>query len=65
MRSEFFSGNGITDGQFRDTWVADGSMDTRERAREMARKILESDPSFKLDKKTDKHIRENFHISKL
>ena len=65
MRSEFFSGNGITDGQFRDTWVANGSLDTRERAREMARKILENKPSLKIDKKTDQLIREKFDISKL
>jgi len=62
MRTEFFAGNGITDGRFRDTWVADGSLDTRERAREMARKILESNPSFKIDKRTDKIIRNNFDI---
>ena len=65
MRSEFFRGNGITDGQFRDTWVADGSLDTRERAREMALKILENKPSLKIDKKTDQLIREKFDISKL
>ena len=65
MRTEFFTGNGITDGRFRDTWVADGSLDTRERAREMARKILESDPSLKLDKKTDQRIREILEIRKL
>ena len=63
MRSEFFTGNGITDGQFRDTWVADGSLDTRERARRMARNLLQTRPSFKIDEKTDKTIRDTFdHI---
>jgi len=62
MRTEFFAGNGITDGRFRDTWVADGSLDTRERAQEMARKILENDSSSKIDKRTDKIIRDNFNI---
>ncbi|HHE75401.1 MAG: trimethylamine methyltransferase [Deltaproteobacteria bacterium] len=62
MRTEFFAGNGITDGRFRDTWVADGSLDTRERAQEMARKILENDSSSKIDKRTDKIIRDNFDI---
>ena len=62
MRSEFFSGNGITDGRFRDTWAADGSLDTRERAREMARKILQHDPCPKLDKRIDQRIRDGFDI---
>jgi trimethylamine--corrinoid protein Co-methyltransferase len=62
MRSEFFSGNGITDGRFRDTWAADGSLDTRERAREMARKILQHDPYPKLDKRIDQRIRDDFDI---
>ncbi len=62
MRSEFFSGNGITDGRFRDTWKADGSLDTRERAREMARKILQHNPYPKLDKRIDQRIRDDFDI---
>ena len=62
MRSEFFAGNRITDGRFRDTWKADGGLDTRERAREMARKILQSDPCYKIDKKINKIIRDDFDI---
>ena len=62
MRSEYFAGNGITDGRFRDTWKADGGLDTRERAREMARKILQSDPCYKIDKKINKIIRDDFDI---
>ncbi len=62
MRSEFFTGNGITDGHFRDIWAADGSLDTRERARGMARKILQHDPYPKIDKRIDKIIRDDFDI---
>ena len=62
MRSEFFAGNGITDGRFRDIWTADGSLDTRERAREMARKILQRDPYPKIDKRIDQLIRNDFDI---
>jgi trimethylamine--corrinoid protein Co-methyltransferase len=62
MRSEFFAGNGITDGRFRDRWTADGSLDTRERAREMARKILQRDPYPKIDKRIDQLIRNDFDI---
>jgi trimethylamine---corrinoid protein Co-methyltransferase len=62
MRSEFFTGNGITDGQFRDTWVADGSLDTRERAKRMVRKLLQTQPSFKIDQGAGKTIRETFDL---
>lgn len=62
MRSEFFTGNGITDSRFRDIWASDGSLDTHERAREVARKILQNDPYPKIDKRTDKIIRNDFDI---
>jgi trimethylamine--corrinoid protein Co-methyltransferase len=62
MRSEFYVGNGITDGRFRDIWAADGGLDTRERAREMARQMLQGDASLKIDKRIDQLIRDDFDI---
>ena len=40
MRTEYFTGNGVTDRKIRDDWEQDGSQDAATRAREIARTIL-------------------------
>jgi len=40
MRSEYFTGNGVTDQNDRETWKEKGSQDTRTRAREIEKIFL-------------------------
>jgi trimethylamine--corrinoid protein Co-methyltransferase len=40
MRTEYFSGNGVTDRRSRTKWEQDGRLNARERARRIAKKIL-------------------------
>jgi trimethylamine---corrinoid protein Co-methyltransferase len=62
MRTEFMEGNGVSDRQIRDTWQADGALDARERAREIARKILREEAAPWVDAETDSAIRQRFDI---
>ncbi len=62
MRTEFFSGNGVSDRKNRDMWEKDGSIDARTRAREIARKMISSEPGDHLPGNVDKAIREKFEI---
>jgi len=62
MRTEFFSGNGVTDQNSRDGWIEDGSLDTRTRAREIARKILAEEERPYLAAKVEQAIRKKYEI---
>jgi trimethylamine--corrinoid protein Co-methyltransferase len=62
MRQEYFSGNGVSDQESREKWVAKGSLDTRTRAREIAQKILAAEEKSYLPADAEKAIREKYHI---
>jgi trimethylamine--corrinoid protein Co-methyltransferase len=62
MRSEYFRGNGVTDSKSRHQWEQGGSLDTRERARGIARKILSSKAVSFISSDMDRAIRERFNI---
>jgi len=62
MRSEYFQGNGVTDSKSRHQWEQGGSIDTRERAVNIARKILEAQETPYIPGDTDREIREKFNI---
>ena len=62
MRSEYFQGNGVTDSKSRHQWEQGGSMDTRERGKAIARKILEAPESPHIPEDIDLTIREKFNI---
>jgi len=62
MRSEYFQGNGVTDSKSRHQWEQGGSLDARERARNIARKILEAPETPYIPEEIDRSIREQFNI---
>lgn len=61
IRSEYFNGNGVTDRKNRDRWVKEGSMDARQRALVIAKKLLANQTAYIPDE-VDRAIREKFHI---
>jgi trimethylamine--corrinoid protein Co-methyltransferase len=62
MRREYFQGNGVSDQRSRDKWEKDGGMDTRERARNLARRILAESSSGHVPPDVDQKIRDRFTI---
>jgi len=62
MRTEYYSGNGVTDRKSRDKWEKEGSLDTRKRALAIAKKLLAAPESSYISEETDKAIREKFNI---
>ena len=62
MRSEYFQGNGVTDRKSRHQWDQGGSLDARQRARDIARKILEAPETRYIPEAVDQEIREKFNI---
>ena len=62
MRSEYFQGNGVTDSNSRHQWEQGGSMDTRERAKAIARKILSAEETPYIPSDIDHALREKFNI---
>jgi trimethylamine--corrinoid protein Co-methyltransferase len=62
MRSEYFQGNGVTDSKSRHQWEQNGSLDTRERAKAIARKILDAPETPYIPAEIDIAIRESYHI---
>ncbi len=62
MRKEYYNGNGVTDRKSRDKWEKDGSLDIRQRALEIAKKLLSNpEPSY-IPEAVDKAIKDEFHI---
>jgi trimethylamine--corrinoid protein Co-methyltransferase len=62
MRSEYFQGNGVTDSKSRHQWERGGSLDARERARQIARTILNAPEQPSIPEDVDRAIREQFNI---
>ncbi len=62
MRSEYFQGNGVTDRKSRHQWDQGGSMDTRERAKAIARKILAAEENSYIPADIDHAMRKTFNI---
>ncbi len=62
MRTEYFNGNGVTDRKSREKWEKDGSLDTRKRALNIARKLLETPKPSYIPEEIDRAIKEKFNI---
>lgn len=62
MRSEYFQGSGVTDRKIREQWEKDGALDARERARNIARRILEAEETPYIPADVDQAIRKAFPI---
>ncbi len=62
MRTEYYTGNGVTDRKSRDKWEKEGSLDIRTRALAMAKKLLAGPKPAYISEETDKTIREKFNI---
>jgi trimethylamine--corrinoid protein Co-methyltransferase len=62
MRSEYFSGNGVTDSKIRAKWKQNGSLDARERAQNIARQILALEEQPHISPDIDRRIRDKFTI---
>ena len=62
MRSEYFQGNGVTDRRGRLQWEAGGALDARQRAREIARKLLDMPETSYIPEAVDNEIRKTFDI---
>jgi len=62
MRTEYFSGNGVTDRKSRTRWEQDGRLDARERARQIARKILAQPETPCFSAEVDAAIRKKFTL---
>ncbi len=62
MRDEYFNGNGIVDRKSRQKWEKEGSLNTRERAREIAQKLLGEEERLYIPEDVDKVIRERYGI---
>ena len=62
LRQEYFQGNGVSDKSGREDWVRQGCLSARDRARAMARAILDSPPEPGIDPAIEKDIRSEFKI---
>lgn len=62
IRNEYFQGNGISDKSSRHTWTQAGELDTRSRARQMARSILEEPFDAKIPREIQEEIRQELPI---
>jgi trimethylamine--corrinoid protein Co-methyltransferase len=62
MRSEYFQGNGVTDRRSRHQWEQGGALDTRARAKAIARKILAAEEKPYIPSDIDQILREKFNI---
>ncbi|MBW2097030.1 MAG: trimethylamine methyltransferase family protein [Deltaproteobacteria bacterium] len=62
MRKEYFQGNGVSDQKSREQWEQDGSRDARERARDVARRMLSEEKISYISEEIDQVIRERFEI---
>jgi trimethylamine--corrinoid protein Co-methyltransferase len=62
MRTEYFSGNGVTDRKSRTKWEQEGRLTARERARQIARKILAQPEAPYISAELDAAIRKKFRL---
>lgn len=62
LHSEYYSSNGVTDQKNRTNWEEEGKPDTWERAKKMAKSILEKPVENKIPEDIDREIRKKFNI---
>ena len=62
LRTEYYYGNGVTDRKSREKWEQEGSLDTRQRALAIARKLLANPKPTYIPEDIDKAIRKKFNI---
>ena len=62
MRTEYFTGNGVTDRKIREDWEQDGSQDAATRAREIARTILAQEEKSYIPVDVAEAIRKKYNI---
>jgi len=62
MRTEYFTGNGVTDRKIHDDWEQDGSQDAATRAREIVRTILAQEEKSYIPADIAQAIREKYNI---
>jgi trimethylamine--corrinoid protein Co-methyltransferase len=62
LRSEYFQGNGVSDKGGRDAWIEKGCLTARDRARTIARAILDKPLEPKIHPEIEKQIRSEFNI---
>ncbi len=62
MRDEYFIGNDVTDLKSRQKWEKEGSLNTRDKARKIAQKLLGEEEISYISEDVDKTIREKYKI---
>ncbi|NIS61903.1 MAG: trimethylamine methyltransferase [Proteobacteria bacterium] len=62
MRDEYFDGNDVTDRKSGEIWEEEGSLDARNRARRIAKKILATHQPEMIPPEIDARIRKRFEI---
>lgn len=62
LRSEYYPGNGVSDRSLRGTWDAAGQPDARDRARDLARRLLDRSQKTHIDGRVDVLIRSRFRV---
>lgn len=62
MQDEYFNGNDVSDKKSRQKWEKEGSLNTRDRAKKIAQKILGEEEISYIPEHVDKLIREQYEI---
>lgn len=62
LRTEYYNSNGVTDRKSREKWEQDGSPDIRQRALNIAKKLLDQPKPSHIPEEIDKAIRKKFNI---
>jgi trimethylamine--corrinoid protein Co-methyltransferase len=62
LRTEFFPGNGVTDAHSRAKWESGGSLDARDRGRQIAKSLIGRAKKFHLPEEADKAIRNKYQV---
>ena len=62
LYTEYYMGNGVTDQKSRSNWEKDGSLDISERARKIARSLLDEPYKSYIPDDIDREIRKRFKI---
>ena len=62
MRTEYYQSNGVSDKKSRNKWEDNGSMDARENAKKIARKLVANSDTAYIIPEIDEAIREKYNI---
>ena len=62
MRTEYYQGNGVSDKKSRNKWEDNGSMDARENARKIAKKLVANSATTYISPEIDAAIRAKYNI---